>query len=166
FARKLVRRLWSEEIHDAITQSSAIGATYTNANWNPTTVTWAMQFPEPLNTGPTTFMNAFLRGNRDLAQRKGDSTITQALALMNDTFVTGRTTSNAATSLLIQALKMSDDQAVSTLYLNVLSRYPTPAESATAIGNLKNAGSAAARTQEGRNLLWSLYNKVDFMFNY
>ena len=85
---------------------------------------------------------------------------------MNDTFVTGRTSSSATTSLLIQALKLSDDQAVATLYLNVLSRYPTAAESAAAVANLKNAGNAAARTQEGRNLLWSLYNKVDFMFNY
>jgi hypothetical protein len=48
------------------------------------------------------------------------------------------------------------------MYLNVLSRYPTPPELSTAVANVKGA----ARTQEYRSLLWSLYNKVDFMFNY
>ena len=169
FARKLVRRLWSEEIHDAIAQSSGIPTTYTNVNWNPTTVNWAMQLPEPLNTPGgtvTTFLNAFLRGNRDSEARKGDSSISQALALMNDTFVTGRVNSTATNSVLVQALRLADDQAVIMLYQNVLSRNPTAAELTVGVANLKGAGNTTARTQEGRNILWSLYNKVDFMFNY
>jgi len=169
FARKLVRRLWSEEIHDAVVQSSGIPVTYTNVNWNPSTVTWAMQLPEPIaNTGglPTVFLNAFLRGNRDNEARKGDGTISQALALMNDAFITTRVNSTATNSILVQALRLTDDQAVTMLYQNVLSRNPTAAELTTAVANLKGAANATARTQEGRNLLWSLYNKVDFMFNY
>jgi hypothetical protein len=61
---------------------------------------------------------------------------------------------------------LPDDQAVNTLFLTVLSRYPTAAEFATATTNLRSAANATARTQEGRNLLWSLYNKVDFIYNY
>ena len=38
------------------------------------------------------------------------------------------------------------------------------AEMSAAVGNLGAAGSA--RNQEIENLLWSLYNKVDFIFNY
>ena len=45
YARKLVRRLWAEEVHDAVAQSSTIGATYKIANFG--TANWAMQFPEP-----------------------------------------------------------------------------------------------------------------------
>ncbi|MEO8098911.1 MAG: DUF1549 domain-containing protein [Acidobacteriota bacterium] len=165
FARKLVRRLWSEEIHDAIVQSSGVPATYTNAAWNPTTVNWAMQLPEPLGTGPGTFLDPFLRGNRDDEPRRGDPSIAQALALMNDGFVMTRVNSTATTTTLAQALRLPDDQAVTTLYLTVLSRYPSPTELATAVNNLKNT-NATARTQEGRNLLWSLYNKVDFIYNY
>ncbi|MEI9812810.1 MAG: DUF1549 domain-containing protein [Acidobacteriota bacterium] len=169
FARKLVRRLWSEEVHDAIVQSFGVPVTYTNANWNPQTVNWAMQLPEPLNTpggSVTTFLNAFLRGNRDTEPRRPDATISQALALMNDNFVMTRVTSNNTASVLVNALKSPDDQAVGTLYLSVLSRYPTAQELAAGVANLKGAANAAARTQEGRNLLWSLYNKVDFIFNY
>jgi hypothetical protein len=34
---------------------------------------------------------------------------------------------------------------------------------ATALGNL---ASASKRSDEAQNLLWTLYNKVDFTFNY
>ena len=53
-----------------------------------------------------------------------------------------------------------------TLFLTVLSRYPNATELNTAVTNLRSASGAIARTQEGRHLLWSLYNKVDFIYNY
>jgi hypothetical protein len=166
FARKLVRRMWSEEILDAVVQTSGVPATYTNAAWNPTTVSWAMQLPEPLQTGPLSFLDPFLRGNRDDEPRRGDPSIAQALALMNDGQVMNRVNSTAATATLVQALRLPDDQAVNTLYLTVLSRYPNATELNAAVTNLRSASNATARTQEGRNLLWSLYNKVDFIYNY
>ena len=173
FGRKLVRRLWSEEVHDAIAQSSGILPTYAgNFTSGPTAMSWgpvsfAMQFPEPLRTPDGTgvvsqFLDAFLRGNRDDQVRRGDGSISQALDLMNDkTMVMNRTLSTAPTSLIQQALKMSDDQLVNTLFLTVLSRYPNSTEMNTALTNLKTN-----RTAEAQNLLWSLYNKVDFVFNY
>jgi hypothetical protein len=177
FARKLVRRLWSEEIHDAVAQSSGIGTSYTNANWSPQTVSWAMQLPEPLNTGggAQNFLNAFLRGNRDDEVRRGDATIPQALALMNDNFIMSRVIlSNAQATANPNALILrmaatpagQEEQAVALMYLAVLSRYPSQQELSTAVANIKSAANATAKTQEYRNLLWSLYNKVDFVFNY
>lgn len=166
FARKLVRRLWSEEVHDAIAQSSNIIPTYNNPTWGPQS--WAMKFPEPLNTpdgatGPVdTFLDAFLRGNRDDQPRRPDGSISQALDLMNDNFVMSRVKSNVpATSLLVKAMALPDDQMVNTLFLTVLSRYPTSTEMSAALANLKTN-----RTVEAQTLLWSLYNKVDFVFNY
>jgi len=170
FARHMVRRLWSEEIADAISQSSGVTPSYTNPNWNPTTVNWAMKLPEPLNTGgngstaaSSVFLDAFLRGNRDDQDRRGDGSISQALDLMNDTFVMTKVNSTATTSLIVKALALPNDQLVNTLFLNVLSRYPTAAEMSTALQNLQ---TQATRTQEARYLYWSLYNKVDFVFNY
>jgi hypothetical protein len=169
FARHLVRRLWSEEVADSIAQSSGIATTYTNVNWNPSSVSWAMKLPEPLNTGgngtaaSTVFLDAFLRGNRDDQERRGDGSISQALDLMNDNFIMQRVNSNAATSLIAKALALPNDQLVTTLFLNVLSRYPTASEMSTALQNL---GTQSTRTQEARYLYWSLYNKVDFVFNY
>ncbi len=173
FGRKLVRRLWSEDVHDAIAQSSGILPSYagnfnsgtTQLSWGP--VSYAMQTPEPMNTPDnggvvSQFLDAFLRGNRDDQDRRADGSISQALGLMNDqTMVMNRVLSTTATSLIQQALKLPDDQLVDTLFLNVLSRPATASEKNTALGNLKNN-----RTQEAQTLLWSLYNKVDFVFNY
>jgi hypothetical protein len=169
FARKMVRRLWSEEVHDSITQSSGAIPTY-NMGAVYGTTSWAMQFPEPLNTpdgnGPVNnFLNTFLRGNRDDQPRRGDGSISQALDLMNDNFVMSRMQYSKAPKggLLTQVQGMPNDQAVNTLFLNVLSRYPTSDEMTKAMGHL---ASTSTRNQELEDLLWSLYNKVDFVFNY
>jgi hypothetical protein len=164
FARHMVRRLWSEEVHDAIAQSSNILPSY-NVTANGT-LTWAMQFPEPFNTpggAVTNFLDAFLRGNRDDEIRSDDGSISQALDLMNDNFVMSRIKSNgAATSLLVQNLSLPNDQLVNKLFLTVLSRPPNATEMSAAV-NMLNTGT---RNQSAENLLWALYNKVDFVFNY
>jgi hypothetical protein len=166
YARHFVRRLWSEEVHDAIAQSSNILPSYAvTANG---TLTWAMQFPEPLNTpsagsAVTPFLDAFLRGNRDDEVRSGDGSISQALDLMNDPFVMSRTKSTGvSTSLLVQNLSLPNDQLVNKLFLAVLSRPPSAAELAAAVAQL----STGTRSASAENLLWALYNKVDFIFNY
>jgi hypothetical protein len=164
FARKLVRRLWAEELADSIVQSHGLPMTYPGPAgiWGP--VSWAMQLPEPLANGATAnnLLNAFLRGNRDDAPRSGDGSIAQALALMNDNFVMSRL-NNTAGSLLARTLPLPNDQLVTTMYFTVLSRYPTQEELSTAVANLT---PNATRTQEAQHLLWSLYNRVDFVFNY
>jgi hypothetical protein len=166
FARHFVRRLWSEEVHDAVAQSSNILPKYTVPSNG--TLTWAMQFPEPLNTptagnAVTPFLDAFLRGNRDDETRSGEGSISQALDLMNDPFVISRTKSTgAATSLLAANVNLSNSQLVNTLFLSVLSRNPTSDEMTQAVTQL----SSGNRAQQAENLLWSLYNKVDFVFNY
>ncbi|MBZ5617669.1 MAG: DUF1549 and DUF1553 domain-containing protein [Acidobacteriia bacterium] len=166
YARHFVRRLWSEEVHDAVAQSSNILPKY--AVPLNGTLTWAMEFPEPLNT-PTPrdpvlpLLDAFLRGNRDDQVRSGEGSISQALDLMNDPFVMSRTKSTgAATSLLVANLSVPNDQLVNTLFLSVLSRYPTSDEMTQAVKHLTSGN----RNQQAENLLWSLYNKVDFVFNY
>jgi hypothetical protein len=129
-----------------------------------------MQFPEPLGvpdgaTGPvSSFLNAFLRGNRDDQTRSDDGSISQALDLMNDNFVMSRVqfAKTPPSSLLQKTANLTNQQVVNTLFLAVLSRNPTEAEMNTALNNL-NSGN---RSQEIENLLWSLYNKVDFIFNY
>ena len=61
---------------------------------------------------------------------------------------------------------MADDQLVNNLFLNVLSRYPSDDEKRTAMANLASGSGAAGRQQKAENLLWSLYNKVDFIYKY
>jgi hypothetical protein len=177
FARKLVRRLWAEEIHDAIAQSSWVIPTYkvylgqdpNDVAGGTVNVNWAMQFPEP-RTGAViggtvnNFLDAFLRGNRDDNPRRTESSLTQALGLMNDSFVMTRIkTANAGAGGLINYVqKQSDGDMVTTMYLNVLSRLPNDDERQIALTRLGTGDRKAA----SEDLLWSLYNKVDFIFNY
>ena len=69
YARKLVRRLWGEEIHDAVAISSAQIPSYNITTYG--TINYAMQFPEPVGIPDgasgniSGFLDSFLRGNRD-----------------------------------------------------------------------------------------------------
>jgi hypothetical protein len=56
--------------------------------------------------------------------------------------------------------KAKDDKAkVETLYLSILSRYPTPTEMAVAMAEVKkNAGKGV------ENLTWALINTREFIF--
>ncbi|MGH9673674.1 MAG: DUF1553 domain-containing protein [Bryobacteraceae bacterium] len=171
FARKFVRRLWGEEIHDAIVQTSGLPVSYpipdtVRGNY---TISWAMQFPEPRmsarGAGVLQFLDSFYRGNRDDAQRRQDGSATQAMNLMNDTFVMSRiraTGSGDAASLLQKLLPLSDEEVINQMWLTVLSRYPTAEESTKARATL----ATGMRRQQGEDLLWVLYNKTDFFFNY
>jgi hypothetical protein len=168
YARKLVRRLWGEEIHDAVAISSNDIPSYVTSAYG--TLSYAMQFPEPLgmpdgSSGNISgFLDSFLRGNRDTQPRSESGSILQALNLMSDSFIMNRVSPTGPTgTLLFSNINQSNTQLVNTLFLNVLSRYPTPQEMSTALANLSNTST---RTQEAQNLLWSLYNKVDFIFNY
>ena len=180
FARHLVRRLMAEEIHDSIATTSNILPTYSvsepgGVNYSERgarTVRFAMQLPEtgtlPDNGLVASFLNSFARGNRLDDDRKGDGSALQALNLMNDAFVMTRIRSSnigGQQSLLNRSINMADNQLVNQLYLTVLSRYPTQQETDIAVATLRGT-TGTTRTQKGENLLWSLYNKVDFIFNY
>jgi hypothetical protein len=137
--------------------------------------TYAMQFPDTTtnvsgvnNSGDlNNMLNYFLRGNRDTQPRKQDGSILQALALMNNPIVEMRTTvkaynGNQIAPLISQNINQTPANLINTLYLTILSRYPSTDEMTTAT----NALSAGTTTQAIQNLVWSLYNKVDFIFNY
>ncbi len=168
FARKLVRRLTAEEIRDAIVQTSNIPSSYTLNNGQPYALgpfAYAMQYPDTNGTGgEASFLDDFLRGNRLNVFRSGDSSATQALDLMNSSVVMGRvaaTGSGTTASLLQQNMTLPNSQLITNLYLTVLSRYPSTTEMNLAAANLNTNHNT-----EAVNLLWTLYNKVDFIFNY
>ena len=125
-----------------------------------------MQTTSPSSRGGAAgFLNPFYPGDREDTDRRRDGSDQQALTLMNNNLVMTRTRSslvNGQPSLLRQHVDKSNRELIDSLYLAVLSRYPNESERATATAAL----SAGNRTQAAENLLWSLYNKVDFFFNY
>jgi hypothetical protein len=171
FARKFVRRLWSEEIHDAVAVSSGLLPSYSITGFTDLgfpKVTYAMQLPDTVNMPGgdigVNFLDSFLRGNRDDQPRKQDGSILQALNLMNNAFVEARLQSTGANAapLITKSLNMGNTDLVNNVYLNILSRYPSSDEMSKAITALTTTN----RQQAAQDLIWSLYNKVDFVFNY
>jgi hypothetical protein len=184
FARKFVRRLWGEEILDAVVQSSGSPACatvvsgactvagYTVTGWSDLDLpnpSYAMRFPDTINTNGNTnvFLDSFLRGNRDDRPRRSDGSILQILNLMNSGLIEGKLALSGATpsSLLVACATLNNTDAVNKLFLNILSRYPSAAEMSAATASLA-AAAGATRGNAIQDLAWSLYNKVDFVFNY
>jgi hypothetical protein len=177
FARRQVRRLKAEELHDALVLSSGVVKPYLvsqslGALW------LAGQFPdvqfaprarrrEDDPTGITdadaaSFLDAFLRGDREETARSSEATILQALQLMNSSLIVQRVEASRREGVLAQLLQQPDDTAVTALYLAALSRYPTPEELAAGVALLASGN----RGDKAEDLMWSLYNKIDFIFNY
>ncbi|HYP06356.1 MAG TPA: DUF1553 domain-containing protein [Bryobacteraceae bacterium] len=188
FARHYPRRMWAEEVHDAIVQATGVMPQYswllvhgetvargtaTNALPKSDPVSWAMKMPdvsEPRflngtqNGGATTFMNTFNRGNRDTARRASTGSILQQLSLMNDNSVVLPKIRLAASPNLREIAKLTDNNAlVDEIWLTFLSRRPTPIERSKAVAHLQKT---TPRNTAIEDLAWTAINKVDFLFSY
>jgi hypothetical protein len=172
YARKYVRRMDAEEIHDAILKATGIGVTYQmrdTLGQNTYTVNWAMQLPDPVeprtNGAAAAFLNSFLRGDRDVKLRSPEPSILQSLNLMNNSLVMTRIhQANAGSNVqkLLADTTLTPTQIITRLYLNTLSRNPSPSE----ISTLLPLYSSQTRTVATESVQWILLNKMDFIFNY
>jgi hypothetical protein len=167
YARKYVRRLDAEEIHDAIAKATGILGNYPLGDTLPP-AQWAMQLPDtrgPNSNGAVVqFLNAFGRGDRDTNLRKSEGSILQSLNLMNNAFVMTRIHQNNAGSRVATLLSQTQNAQtiIRDLYLNTLSRPPRADEIAAATLMFQQLGNRAA----AEGLQWMLLNKLDFIFNY
>jgi hypothetical protein len=163
FARHYPRRLWSEEVHDILAVGSGLFVNY-NITRMPA-VRFAMQFPdtdEPRGDGAVaSFLNAFLRGNRDSRQRTSEQTILQRLAIMNDNFVFNRTRATAP-NLAVLFRNPDHAQVVEEIFLTYLGRRPDARESRAALASLGTGDRNAAL----EDLVWACVNKAEFLFSY
>jgi hypothetical protein len=138
-------------------------------------VVFAMQFPDvqrvpqggrgtqgQARAQAAALLDAFLRGDREETPRSSAVSIMQALHLMNNPLIAERVQAINQRGVLAKLLEQPNDAAVTAMYLLVLSRFPAPDELAAGVQLL--AGND--RAMKAEDLMWSLYNKVDFVFNY
>src|SRR5262249_55499915 len=130
---------------------------------------YSMKFPETMNTPlndpeAAAFLDAFNRGNRDDQPRTAEGSVLQAFTLMNSRFLDSflQVEGETASPLLASSIGKSNAEVIETLFLTILSRRPTAAETGTALRLLESR----PRVEALQDLAWSLYNKVDFVFNY
>ena len=168
FARKFVRRLPAEQIHDAIAQATQVFGNYRSRDLVygtplPPYQYWT-QAPSPEAIGDRegkSFVLAFGLANREQFDRQSGGSIMQALMLMNAPFVNRRVKAQGGT-LVEQLVKSSksSDEIVEELYLATLSRRPQPGERELAVRWLNEDRNNA------EDLHWTLLNKLDFILNY
>ncbi|HEX7151344.1 MAG TPA: DUF1549 domain-containing protein [Thermoanaerobaculia bacterium] len=158
------RRLPAEMLLDAIAKATNVPLRLNVQGVG--TVDRALLLPDPFEGGRRSataqFMDTFGRGDRDDVARNNDSSVAQALSLLNDTVVTQRVRRNTAGSAVGRVLaKTSDPGAiVDELYLVTLSRRPADEERAIATAYLRG-GNLAARTED---LQFALINSFEFLF--
>jgi hypothetical protein len=165
FARHLVHRLTAEEMLDAITKATNVPVTFTVQGIG--TVTSAMKLPDTIESRNNVygrFLDEFGRGNRDDQARSNDTSIAQALSLMNDSqVVVSRVHRATANSLVAKVLASTTDPSSITdqIYLATLSRHPNATELQQAITYL-SSGNLGQRTED---LQWALLNALEFLFD-
>ena len=165
FARHLAHRLPAEVMLDAITRATSVGVSF-NVN-GLGAVTQAEKLPDTIearNNAYGRFLDEFGRGNRDDQARSNDSSIAQALSLMNDgQVVVSRVHRGNANSTVANVLASTTDPGsiVDQIYLATLSRRPTALERAQSIAYL-NGGNLGQRAED---LQWVLINSLEFLFD-
>ncbi|MGE5717614.1 MAG: DUF1549 domain-containing protein [Acidobacteriota bacterium] len=169
FARRITRRMTSEQLLDAIFTASGVAPTNAGSDVlavaSATPAARAMALPDTTEGMGryATFLNTFMRGNRDTNPRSQETSSLQALALMNDaSTILPRVLSATAASLVARTLKATSkpDEIAEALFAGTLSRLPSAAEKAGAVAYLKS-GTLAAKAE---NLQWVLFNKLEFAF--
>ena len=169
FVRHQVKRLTAEQVHDALVVGSGI--------WEPIYASrairglrYAMQLPDVVNMPPgggrrgqvRMLLQSFNPGDREGTARSSEGSPLQALNLMNNPVVLRRVAANLEVGTLWESLQLADDALVANLYLSVLSRHPTQQELKFAVDYLQGGD----RRQRTADLMWVLFNKTDFYFNY
>jgi len=151
YARKYVRMLTAEELHDAIADATTRPGSYV-----------AMQASVPQAKGELkSFMSAFGESNRGGPPRTPAPSPLQPITMMRSPVVNDRVL--AAKDSRVQRLLDTypdNGKVVDELFLATISRLPLPAERAVAVDALK-----ANRVEGAQNLQWALLNLVEFLYN-
>jgi len=164
YARRYPHRLSAEMLLDAVAKATNVLPSFTVNGIG--TVNKAMALPDTTEASRNAngrFLDEFGRGDRDEVMRSNDTSIAQALSLMNDTIITNRVKRTTSGSTVNKVLASTSDPGsiADQLYLATLSRKPTSTERDTAIGYLKS-GNLQQKTED---LQFALLNSLEFLFN-
>jgi hypothetical protein len=168
FAYYPLRRLDAEVLIDALCQITGTTEKYSSAIPEPFTFIPDDQRSISLPDGSITssFLEQFGRPARDTgleSERNNRLTSSQSLHLLNSSHIQQKIERSPKFNYLMQT---SQDQKtlVSTLYLMILSRYPTP-EELKVVSSYSQSPGAAGRAATV-DLIWSLMNSAEFLYRH
>jgi hypothetical protein len=160
FSHAQVKMLTAEQLLDAICASTDLPEKFTGLPAG----TKATQLPDPEVKHP--FLMTFGQPNRELAcecERESDSSLSQALQMINGPLVAGklRDPNNRIGKML--AANRSDLDIAIELYLATLSRAPREPEIKAITDHIK---AASDRRKALEDVHWALLNSKEFLFRH
>jgi hypothetical protein len=160
YARKYVRMLTAEELHDAVAVATERPGSFKAGKES---IPMAMQLSVPRATGELkSFMQAFGQSNRGAPPKTPSPSPLQPIMLMRSPVVNDRVL--AAKDSRVQRMldAYSDNgKVVDELFLATLARQPESAEKAIAVAALEKN-----RVEGAQNVQWALINLVEFLYNF
>jgi hypothetical protein len=171
FSHALPRRLTAEQLLDTLGQITGVRETFRSRIAGQGTVALpvgglrAVQLPDRMLTAELLDLFGRPRGESTCAcERNEEASLTQALHLINGTAITNRIAdSNGKLARLIRTPGLTDDRMIEELYLQILCRFPTPAERALVRKHLARTKDRQAAAQD---IVWTLLNAREFLFNH
>jgi hypothetical protein len=167
FASYPLRRLDAEVLIDALSQITGTGEQYSSAVPEPYTIMPNGERAIALPDGSITssFLELFGRSPRNTgmeSERNNRPTAAQRLHLLNSSQIERRIEQGPA---LQEIFRKPDPRAVLTsLYLTILSRYPTEAEMKIAAAYAQSSG--LDRRKAVIDVAWALINSTEFLYRH
>jgi hypothetical protein len=179
FSRYYVRRLGAEVLIDAICQITETTETYSSDIPEPFTFIPENQRSITLSDGSITspFLELFGRPPRDTgyeSERNNNPSAAQKLHMLNSTHIQKKILNNkkllgmrydrSSNKRRPAASWLPPEKAVENMYLTILSRYPSVAESERAIAYIRDSGFT--RYEASVDVVWALLNTKEFIFKH
>jgi hypothetical protein len=176
YARKFVRMLTAEELHDAIaTATERPGRFGGGGRRRPTVVnaddppplpaaSMAMQLAMPRGAGEVkSFMQAFGQANRGTPARPPQPSPMQPIMLMRSSVVNERVlaANDSRVQRLLETYKNDNGKVVEELFVSSIARNPLPEEKTLAVSVMEKN-----RVEGAQNVQWALLNLVEFLYNF
>lgn len=157
FACMPIRGLSAEQLFDSLAEATEYQDTSPGA---------INRFGKPENMSPRRkFLARFAHQDKPM---EAPTSILQALYLMNSAFVAERTSleQNKTLATIADAAKTDTVRRVETLFLVVLSRKPTAAESKRFVSYVERSGPSSERRHALADMFWALLNSAEFRLNH
>ncbi|MBI1918595.1 MAG: DUF1549 domain-containing protein, partial [Planctomycetes bacterium] len=160
FARAVPRRLKAEVLVDCLGQATGVPESFPGAPGGFR----AVQLPDSNSLSPLlSLLGKPLRNEACECERSDESNMLQALEFINGKSVLDRVGRPGGRVDLLLKQKLSDRQLIDELYWWTLCRPPSEKEAAVALAHFKDY--EGKRSEAAQDLLWTLLNTKDFLFN-
>ena len=169
FACYPVRQLEAEVLIDALCQLSGTQVRYSSPIPEPFTFIPTNQRSVTLADGSITsqFLEMFGRPSRDTgleAERSNEPTEDQRRHMLNSTHIQNKIANGWRFKNLIRTARGDRQKLFDSLYLTVLSRYPTDSERDIADSYFQTKG--ISRGQAAIDLVWAIINSKEFLYRH